>query len=375
MLYDVLFAVFLLCIAIQLGYILFLFVKFFLIADTQNASTEVKPVSIIICAKNEAANLTQTLPTILAQRYTNDAGNSLYEVIVVNDASDDDTKQVLAGFEKKHTHLKVIHIDSNEERILPGKKFALAKGVEAAMNDILLLTDADCTPNSEHWLAKMVAPIIEGKEIVLGYGAYYGQSSLLNSFIRWETLHTLIQYSSYAMSGLAYMGVGRNLACSKAVLQKAQQSLLWSKIPSGDDDLLVSLSATKNNIALVLDNSAHTVSSAKSNWADWIKQKQRHLSTGKLYMLLPKFLLGIYALVHTVTWLLFVGFLFTGFWQDALIAMGFRSLLYWALWGVVANRLKEKMPIILLPILDISWMLYNFAFSPYIIWKNKMQWK
>lgn len=358
-----------------MGYILLLFVKFFLIPNSQKVSANKKQVSVIICAKNEAVNLRNSLPAILAQRYMNDAGNSLYEVIVVNDASDDDTKQVLAGFEKKHTNLKVVHVDNNEERTLPGKKFALAKGVEAAMNDILLLTDADCTPKSEHWLAKMVTPIIEGKEIVLGYGAYYGRSSFLNVFIRWETLHTLIQYSSYAMSGLAYMGVGRNIACTKAAMQKAQASPVWAKVPSGDDDLLVNISATRANTAIVIDNAAQTVSDAKATWSEWVRQKQRHFSTAKLYKAVPMTLLGLYASIHALSWLLFFLFLFTEYWQDALIAMGFRSLLFWALWAVVANRLKEKMPIILLPILDISWMLYNFAFSPYIIWKNKMQWK
>lgn len=375
MFYKVLFAIFLLCIAVQMGYMLLLFVKFFLLSNKQKVSANKKQVSVIICAKNEAVNLRNSLPAILAQRYTNDTGKLLYEVIVVNDASDDETQQVLEALSQTHAHLKIIRVDPQDERTLPGKKFALSKGVAAADSDILLLTDADCTPSSDEWLGKMIAPILYGKEIVLGYGAYRSIPFWLNTFIRWETMHTLIQFSAYAMSGYPYMGVGRNLACTKAALQKAQASPVWGKVPSGDDDLLVNISATRANTAIVIDNAAQTVSDAKASWGEWVRQKQRHFSTAKLYKAVPMTLLGLYASIHALTWLLFFLFLFTEYWQDALLVMGFRSVMYWYLWGAVANNIKEKIPIILLPIMDIGWMVYNFAFSPYIIWKNRMQWK
>lgn len=359
----------------QLGYILLLFVKFFLIPNSQKVSANKKQVSVIICAKNEAVNLRNSLPAILAQRYTNDAGNLLYEVIVVNDASDDATQQVLDELKQTYLHLKVITIAAEEERILPGKKFPLSKGVAAAQSDILLLTDADCIPSSDEWLGKMVTPLLEGKQIVLGYGAYRTIPFWLNAFIRWETMHTLIQYSSYAMSGHPYMGVGRNLACTKAALLKAQASPVWGKVPSGDDDLLVNISATGANTAVVIDRNAQTISDAKGSWSEWIRQKQRHFSSAKLYKAAPMTMLGLYASIHALTWLLFLWLLYTPHWQDALLAMSFRSIVYWSLWWSASRRINEKIPVILLPIMDISWMLYNFAFSPYIIWKNKMQWK
>lgn len=363
------------CITIQLGYMLCLFAESFKPAESKLPLTDKKPVSIIICAKNEAANLEQNLPAILAQRYSNEAGNVLYEVIVVNDGSTDHTGAVLDALIKQHVHLWVVNIPAAEERTFPGKKYALGKGVFHASHAFLLLTDADCRPASDSWLEEMVKPLHEGKEIVAGYGAYRYAPGLLNAFIRWETLHTFFQYSSYALAGIPYMAVGRNMACTKAAFEKARQSEAWAKLPSGDDDLLVNAVADANNMAIVSDPTAFTISAAKSTWADWIKQKQRHLSTGKYYKPKTKILLGLYAMSHALVWLSFLILIFTPSYRPALLAMGFRCFAYWGAWLFQAGRLKVKKLVLWFPLFDLGWMIYNFAFLPYISWKNKKQWK
>ena len=67
-------------------------------------------LSVIVCAHNEAANLRHNLPAVLAQRYTNAAGNTLFEVIVVNDASDDDTEELLQDLQNMHSNLQIVTI-------------------------------------------------------------------------------------------------------------------------------------------------------------------------------------------------------------------------------------------------------------------------
>ena len=52
-------------------------------------------------------------------------------------------------------------------------------------------------------------------EIVLGYGEYHKLQGFFNKIIRWETFHTAIQYFSYTLAGMPYMGVGRNLSYKK----------------------------------------------------------------------------------------------------------------------------------------------------------------
>jgi len=366
---------FLLGITIQIGYALSFFGRIFSLNSFRGELNDKPPVSVIVCAKNEAENLRQNLPVILSQRYTNDAGKPLYEVIVVNDASTDHTALVLLSVQKDYPGLKVINIAAEEERIFKGKKFALSKGVEIAESQFLVMTDADCKPVSEKWLQLMVAPLTEGKEIAAGYGKFVAHEGLLNSFIRWETMHTFLQYTTYALNGFPYMAVGRNIACRKAIFEKALTSEAWNKLPSGDDDLLVNAAATKDNIAIVVDKDSFTLSMPKADFPEWVSQKQRHLSTGKYYRPAIKALLSVYASSHALIWLLFILLLIVGDTQMVLLAMAFRCFIYWFIWLYTAKKVGEKGILPLFPILDFTWMVYNFGFSPYILWKNKKQWK
>lgn len=365
---------FLLCIAIQLGFILYFFTHVFSLAQKTSRYTPVLPVSVIICAKNQAENLKAYLPSILAQRYTNDAGNTIFEVIVADDASDDRTQDVLTNLQAIYSHLKIVTVRHDEERQYPGKKHALSKAVAAAKYDILVMTDADCEPTSALWLMQMTKPFNDGKELVLGYGQYRTEDSLLNSFVRWETMHTFLQYSSYAKAGRPYMAVGRNMACTKDAFLKAQASPQWGKLPSGDDDLLVRAAGGETNAAVVTNRGAFTVTTARHEWDAWMQQKQRHLSTGKYYKPFTKLLLGAYGFSHAFSWIVFFVLLFTPMWGEAIGIMLLRCGIYWMVWQRSACVLNEKRLIRFFPLFDFGWLLYNFAFSPYIIWKNKKQW-
>jgi glycosyltransferase involved in cell wall biosynthesis len=372
---TVLTCLFLLSVTIQIGYALYFFTGVFSLRSKKTIIKDKKPVSIVICAKNEAENLKRNLPTILTQRYKNEAGNFMYEVIVVNDASTDDTEQVLYELSQQYTHLWPVVVGQDAVRTLPGKKYPLSKAIPHASNDLLVLTDADCMPASEYWLEQMVAPLHAGKQVVAGYGKYRTEPGILNTFIRWETLHTFLQYSSYALAGKPYMAVGRNLACTKEAFKKAEQSDVWAKLPSGDDDLLVRTIASDHNVAIVANASAFTISDPKESFSAWQHQKQRHVSTGKYYRPNIIALLSGYACSHALMWLAFFTLLFIGDWPMVIGAMSFRCAIYWLLWHDAAKKLKEKKLALWFPLCDIGWMLYNFAFSPYIIWKNKRQWK
>lgn len=373
---EVLVPVFLLCVTIQLAYTLFFFVQLFSLPD-EDGNTSIpdpQPVTIIICAKNEAANLRNNLPAIMAQRYSNASGISMYRVIVVNDASDDDTADLLEGFKAVYDNLSIIHMSAQDTRTLPGKKYALSKALAVAETEYLLLTDADCKPVSDVWLMQMVAPLHEGKQIVAGFGAYDASNSMLNAFVRWETLHTFIQYASYTLSGRPYMAVGRNLACTKAAMKKAEQSPEWSKLPSGDDDLLINAVADGRNMVIVATPSSITTSPAKATWGDWLRQKQRHVSTGKYYKTGTKILLGLYALTHSLVWLSFLMLLLTPMWQLALGVLAVRLIINIIIQQRACRITGQRHNIFLFILADIGWMMYNFALSPYILLKNKQRW-
>ncbi len=369
MLANIVFWIFVGCTAINCGYAVFLFRRIFKLrpAGPCVAIRLQQCVSVIICARNEATNLKENLPLVLKQEFKE------YEVIVVNDHSTDDTSAVLRMLQSEYPHLKVIN--QTNDQLPSGKKAALAAGVAASTSEFLVFTDADCAPAGPNWLVFMADPMFRGKDIVAGYSGYIQQPGMLNTFIGWETMHTFLQYATYCVAGIPYMAVGRNMACTKAVFLDASRSRIWSRLPSGDDDLLVREAANGNNMTIVSHPGAFTMSSPVRDWKSYRAQKQRHLSTGKYYKPIPRFLLGVYSGSHAAVWLGFLVLLGTQWYAWALALMYFRCMLHWSCWFNAAARVGARSLIKFFPFADFAWMLYNFALSPYVFFKNKTTWK
>lgn len=276
--------IFIFCLAIQLFYYLFFYARTgFSKPGIRKAAFS--PVSVIICAKDEAHNLRQFLPSILNQDYPE------YEVIVVNDCSEDDTGEILEEFQKRYTHLRVSTI-KKDPKFKHTKKFALLIGIKAARHEWLLLTDADCYAESNMWLSTLQRNFTKNTDIVLGYGGYRREKGFLNRYIRYETVFIAMQYLGFAMAGIPYMGVGRNLAYRKSFFFKNRGFSSHTNLASGDDDLLVNMLARKDNTKTEYSKQGHIRSIPKTSFAQWIKQKKRHLSTGSYYKRKHKILLG-----------------------------------------------------------------------------------
>ncbi|MEO8147858.1 MAG: glycosyltransferase [Bacteroidia bacterium] len=263
----------------------------------KSLSLEQPPVSVIICARNEIKNLRTYLEKILNQNYPQ------FQVVVVNDCSWDETELYLEVMEKRYENLKVVTL-KEQERYRHGKKFALALGIKAAQYERMLMTDADCEPASENWIAEMMKSYTEGKEIVLGYGAYMKEPSLLNKWIRFETAFNSMLFLNYALGRNAYMGVGRNLSYKKELFFEKKGFAKHQHLLSGDDDLFVNESATRKNVAVCVIPDAFTYSKPKETWGDWFKQKKRHLSTNKYYRFRHKISLALFHVSQTVFWLM-----------------------------------------------------------------------
>lgn len=242
-------------------------------------------VSVIICAKDEAENLEANLPLILSQDYPD------YEVIVVDDASNDDTADVLTRFAAKYPNLHIRQVPAGAKFTSP-KKFAVSLGIKAAVNDILLFTDADCRPASNEWISLFARNFVPGVQIVLGYGAYTRNGSAVSYAISYDTVTIALQYLSYAVVGCPYMGVGRNMAYRKSFFLSTRGFASHLDLQSGDDDLFVNEFADKNNTRIEVSPESATFSIPKGSFRQWFVQKQRHLSTAKRYSKKSRALLG-----------------------------------------------------------------------------------
>jgi len=278
---SVVFSVFALSTAVQV----FFYLRYYLAVSLYKhpaGSTDKKPVSVIICARNEAENLRKYLPSVLEQNYPD------YEVIVVNDCSEDDTYAVLGNFLHKYPHLKTSTI-SKDPRFTHNKKFAQFIGIKAAGNDILLFTDSDCGAESEYWVERMASQFNDKTDFVLGYGGYFKTKGLLNRYIRYDTFTIALQYLGMAVRSAPYMGVGRNLAYRRSLFFEKKGFGTHTHVLSGDDDLFVNSNAKGTNTCVEFRKEAHTRSVPCSTVKEWIKQKKRHFTTAPYYKLRDKF--------------------------------------------------------------------------------------
>ena len=355
-------------IAVQVLYYLFLFTRLAFYKKPDNPQQQEQSLSVIVCARDEARNLLRNLPGILVQQYDTE-----HELIVVNDNSVDESRFILDEFKKSFVNLKSIEL-TQEAKLISGKKFPLSMGIKSAKYDIVLLSDADCVPASEHWIYKMQEGYTEGIEVVLGYGAYNKKPGLLNKIIRFETFHTALQYFSYALAGIPYMGVGRNLSYKREVFLKNKGFSSINQIPSGDDDLFINQVAKKSNTGIVIDPEAHTLSEPKRTWGDWVKQKYRHYTTSRYYLFKHKFLLGLYSMTLFLVYpLLILSIIFYN-WEQALIAFAVRFLLQAIVYYKSMKKLNENdlWPYFLF--FDIWMFFYTFLFLPAVWKKPRKNW-
>jgi glycosyltransferase involved in cell wall biosynthesis len=327
------------------------------------STSQTHPVSVIICARDEAANLAKNLPGALVQKY-----RTTHEVIVVDDNSFDDTKYLLEEYQKTYRQLQVVQL-KQEAKLIPGKKFPLSIGIKTAKYEIVLLTDADCVPASEFWIDKMQETFDEHTEIVLGYGAYHKKAGLLNKIVHWETFHTAMQYFSYALAGKPYMGVGRNLSYKKTIFFRHKGFSAHNNIPSGDDDLFINMAATKTNTKINVDKDAFTLSEPPKSWGAWIRQKNRHYSTGKFYKPVHKFLLGLYTLSHFLFYPLLAASIVLYSWQLALIVFGIRFLVQAFVLYPCMKKLNEQAMYPWFLFIDI-WMFFYYLIFAAAVFKR-----
>jgi cellulose synthase/poly-beta-1,6-N-acetylglucosamine synthase-like glycosyltransferase len=327
-----------------------------------------EPVSVIICAKNEYHNLVRFLPKVLDQNYPE------FEVIVVNDASDDDTYYLLRELADKYPRLKLVNITQNLN-FFTGKKFPLSIGIKSAKYDLVLLADADCYPAGPDWIHSMQSAFTGNTEIVLGYGPYSPQPGLLNKAIRFDTLMVAVQYMSLALAGMPYMGVGRNLAYRKSLFFNIGGFVKHYKISSGDDDLFINQVARGSNTRIQPMVEAHTYSKSKQTFSSWMRQKKRHLTTGRLYRPAHKFVLGMFSfsqlaffgllialLVLRVDWMLLAGIYAVRLISQMIIVK--KSMI----------RLNEKHFFLLSPLFEIMLMMINLILGFAGMFSRKTQW-
>lgn len=250
------------CLAIALAaaiYLLTIYRGFTRLRFTENGEDDVSAdeipddrlpgVSVVIYARDNASDLRELLPVVLAQDYP----TGKMEVIVVNDGSVDEVTDVVNYLGREHRNLYITFVP-DEAHNLSRKKLAVSLGIKAAKKEVVVLTTAESRPASDRWLRLMAAPFAdEDKGVALGCASI---TSLKGGALRFDEVARATTWLSSALRGRPYRGTCFNLAYRRELFFEAKGFSRSLNLQNGDDDIFINQIANRDNTSVVLSPEA-----------------------------------------------------------------------------------------------------------------------
>ncbi|MCX6137328.1 MAG: glycosyltransferase [Ignavibacteriales bacterium] len=272
-------------------------------------------ISIVIAARNEEKNIARCLQSLLDQEYPKDR----FEIIVVNDRSDDMTGHVVSSLLEANRNLRLITITEIDPE-MPPKKNALRKGIKTSRYEILAFTDADCIVPPE-WLSTIASAFSQEVGVVAGYSPFeLPRSGVWPAFLRYEELKNSIGAAAAIGWQKGYMCTGRSFAYRREVYDAVGGFESIKKSISGDDDLFLQRVEREKRWEMRYLSLPHVavITEAPASFGQFINQRTRHFSTGKYYPLRMKLIFGC---LHGFNFLLLPAFIFIPDVAAALLLM------------------------------------------------------
>lgn len=270
--------IFIVCLVVQLLYHWGFFSKvaFYKRNARPKLDEELEPVSVVLCARDAYEYLIDLIPALLKQDYPD------FEIVVVNDCSDDETEEYLKDLERKEPRVKPVQLKQHLN-FFNGKKFPLSMGIKSAKNDLLVLTDCNCMPVNDQWLRSVVNRYNQRTEIVIGYSPIVHKKGSLNRLMRFDALQNGLLYLSAALNRHPYMGVSKNLSYRKELFYRNKGFISHYTTSMGDDDLFIGQVANKKNTEVLIDAENAILTTPPSTFRLWMRQKSSRYSTVSQY--------------------------------------------------------------------------------------------
>lgn len=319
------------------------------LATTDSAAAG--PVSVVVAARNEQANVGALLTSLRAQEYKD------FEVIIVDDGSTDATRDIVHEHMADDGRVRLVSVDPVE----PRKKHALSAGINGAKHPVIALTDADCRPRSG-WLRRVIRHY-EGQHadrIVIGYGPYDRKPGVLNAVARFETFVTAFLTAAACGLEKPYMAVGRNISYPRELFERVGGLATTMRSLSGDDDLFLQTAVQRGATVIhMFGTDSFVPSPAPAKWSSWLRQKHRHASAGRYYRRDVQAHLAVFQTSGAALWLapVVIGWAGVGF---LLVRLTVQHIVL----RRAARHLEEKDLMALHPLWDLTYTLYNLLVAP-----------
>ena len=238
-----------------LGSLINPFLRLLRFQKTETAENQ-PPVSILITAHDNLAELERNLPMFLRQQYAAD-----YQVIVVCQSTDGETQDFLKRTAAENPHLYYTYIPESS-RYMSRKKLQITLGVKAAKHEWIILTEPNCRPSNDKWLQTMVRQCQDPNHLVLGYVALDEETK---SVRRFDSIRKAYYVLRRAQQTYGYRSHMPNVAFRKSDFMKEQGYQGNLEYVRGEYDFLVNKYAHCGDTATELDCDAWLIREAPSN--------------------------------------------------------------------------------------------------------------
>ncbi|MFQ5869668.1 MAG: glycosyltransferase [Candidatus Zixiibacteriota bacterium] len=235
--------------------------------------------SVVIPARNESDNIESCLNSVLKQDYPEDK----FEVIVVDDGSEDNTLDIAQRFSRSNDRVKTVSVNEPPRGISP-KKYAVSKGIEVATGEVIVTTDADCVVQPG-WLKGLNRHLEDEVGMVVGYTDYRKEETFFSNLEALDYFSHRACAAGALAAGITFTSTASNLAYRTTLFQEVGKFEEVGKWISGDDDLLLKLVRTKTKWKIVPATSTDTfvTTNGSRSFSEFLSRRIRWASKGTAY--------------------------------------------------------------------------------------------
>ncbi|MGE5681313.1 MAG: glycosyltransferase [Bacillota bacterium] len=235
-------------------------------------------ISIIIPFRNESDTILTSLKSIEGQHYPKEK----FEVIYVNDSSEDDSLDKIINAERSD-NVKVISVPA---KYYSGahKKRAIKYALERSRGEIILTTDCDCVHDRD-WLRSMVSMYDKHTGFISGPVRFEDDKRFFSKF-------QILEFAGLILTGAGLIGLKRPVICNaanlsfrKSLYKKVNGHSGNMQLSSGDDEFLMQKIASETDFKIKFnyEKKAVVVTGANKNISQFMQQRKRWASKGLFY--------------------------------------------------------------------------------------------
>lgn len=244
-------------------------------SEESSGAADFPAVSVVIAVRNEEANILELLKSLQAQDYSN------FDVVIVDDASSDNTRGIAEDFCRNKTNFRVIPAAENTFGWGP-KKNAIHTSILQSRGEIILTTDADCRPQSG-WIRSITAKFTGEIGAVVGYSPLIFDNTIAGRLKSLEALAAAIIAAAFIGEGKPFLAAGRSFAYRRSLYLEIGGFGESGRAPAGDDDLLLQRIGKYTKTAFSFN--PNTIVPSYPEAGDYIARKRRHFTVAKRYPL------------------------------------------------------------------------------------------